>query len=341
MEYRLGELAEHVSGELLGDRDLIIRGVGGIEDAKRGEITFVSSSAFKEKALSSKASAFIVRERLSSSSPQILVENPRLAFAQIAPLFLPPPTTSPGIHPKALVHERALLGEDVAIGPQVVIEEEAVIGARSILEANTYIGPRVTLGEDVHLHQNVVLRSGVELGDRVIIQANSVVGSDGFGYERTSQGWVKVPQLGRVKIEDDVEIGASVAIDKATTGVTHIGYGTKIDNQVQIGHNVKIGPHSLLVAMVGISGSSTLGEGVILAGGSGVSDHVQIGDNTTVGARGLVLKDLPPNSFYSGAPAKEHQKELRLQALLKRLPEMKRELRRLKKEIEKIREQEE
>lgn len=332
--FHLQDLAHRVKGEIFGERDLFITGAGGLEDAEEGEITFVKNRSLAEKARDSSASAFLVREELSLSRPQIKVENPRLAFGRIARLFLPPPHVPLGVHPQALVDPTAHLEEDVSIGPGVVILEKAVIGRGSILEAGVYIGPEVVLGQECHLHPRVILERGVVLGQGVIIQAGSVVGSDGFGYEKTPVGHEKIPHLGTVMIQDQVEIGACVTIDRATTGATVIGKGTKIDNLVQIGHNVTIGPHSLVVAMVGISGSSSLGEGVILAGQVGISDHVHIGDGTIVGARGLVLKDLPPHSVYLGAPVLEQKEELRVQASRRRIPDLIKDVRRLTKEVE-------
>lgn len=331
--FTLQDLAPQVEGNLIGEGDIIITGVGGLEDAQEGDITFVMRGSLEEKALQSKASAFLVSQKIPTSRPQIQVENPRLAFARIARLFLPP-LLSPGVHPQAIIHPTATLQEGVAIGPSVVVEEKAVIGRGTILEAGTYIGPWVRVGENCHLHPRVVLEREVVLGNGVIIQAGSVVGSDGYGYEWTPTGHEKIPHLGTVIIQDQVEIGACVTIDRATTGATVIGKGTKIDNLVQIGHNVTIGPHCLVVAMVGISGSSSLGEGVILTGQVGVSDHVQIGEGTIVGARGLVLKDLPPHSHYLGVPVLEQKEELRFQASRKRIPELIKEVRRLKKEVQ-------
>lgn len=336
MGFLLKDLAREVKGDLIGDGDVTITGLGGVVDVREGELTYVMDESYREKALASKAKAFLVYERLSTDRPQILVENPRLSFAHIANLFLPPPDTPPGLNPLALIHPTATIGEDVSIGPHVVISERAVIGKNCILEAHVYIGPEVVIGDKSHLYQGVVLKRGAQLGQRVVIEANSVIGSQGFGYEKTSRGWVKIPQLGSVIIEDDVEIGSCVTIDGGTTAWTVIGTGTKIDNQVQIGHNVRIGPHTLIVAQVGISGSSTIGEGVILAGQVGVADHVHIGEGATIGGGSGVTKDLPPKAMYSGLPAQDHRRELRCQALVRRLPELKKELSQLKGDIEEL-----
>lgn len=335
--FRLIELATEVEGDVIGDGDLLVTGVGGVFDVEEGELTYVMNPSYREKALASKARAFLVYEKLPTERPQILVKNPRFAFAQIASLFLPPPDTPPGIHPLAVIEPTAQIGEGVAIGPYVVIKGGASIGQGSILEASVYIGPGVVVGEESHLCQGVVLKRGVFLGRRVVIEANTVVGSQGFSYEKTSNQWVKIPKLGSVIIEDDVEIGASVTIDGGTTGDTLIGEGVKIDNQVHIGHNATIGPYSLIVAQVGISGSSSLGKGVVLGGQAGVADHVHIGEGSTLGARAGATKDLSPHGMYGGFPAQDHKKELRCQALVRKLPEWKKELHQLKRELEELR----
>ena len=336
MRYTVKELAARIEAELIGDPRVEVNGVARIDDVKDGQLTYVTHSRYASQALASSAAAFLVADRLDTFRPQLVVENPSLAFARIAGLFLPPPAVK-GIHPTACVHPEASLASGVALGPQVVVEAGAEIGAGSVLEAGVYIGQDVVLGEDCHLHPRVVVERGCRLGRDVIIQAGTIVGSDGYGYEETPEGHEKIPHLGIVVIEDRVELGANVTVDRATTGRTVIGAGTKIDNLVQIGHNVKIGSHCLVVAMVGISGSSQLGDNVTLAGQVGISDHVNIVAGTTVAARGLVLSDIKEPGLYSGMPVQEHPQELRAVAARRRLPQMIKDFRQLQQEVEGLR----
>ncbi|MBI1951638.1 MAG: UDP-3-O-(3-hydroxymyristoyl)glucosamine N-acyltransferase, partial [Acidobacteria bacterium] len=246
-------------------------------------------------------------------------------------LFHAPPVPAPGISPRAILGEGTTLGTDVAIGPFVVTGRGCRIGDRTTLMPGVVLGDKVSLGEDCVLHPGVVVYAHSILGARVIVHASSVIGSDGFGYADQGDGRVKIPQVGNVVVEDDVEIGACVTIDRATFGSTVVGRGTKIDNLVQIGHNVSIGEGSVLVAQSGIAGSTRLGRAVILAGQAGVAGHLEIGDRAVVGAKSAALQDLAAGSFVLGHPAVDHRAWKRSQAALRRLPDLLHAVARLEK----------
>ncbi|MFW6279388.1 MAG: UDP-3-O-(3-hydroxymyristoyl)glucosamine N-acyltransferase, partial [Bacillota bacterium] len=234
------------------------------------------------------------------------------------------------------IDDSVSLGRGVSIHPGVIIEEQAVIGDDVIIAPGSYVGQGVEIGAGTVIHPCVVIEYGTIIGENVIIQAGTVIGGDGFGYVSSSEGHTKIPQLGQVIVEDDVEIGANVCIDRAVSDKTIIGKGTKIDNLVQVGHNVKIGPENLITGQVGIAGSSETGKRVTLAGQVGVSDHVSLGDNITVGARGLVVGDLDKPGMYSGVPVQKHKKELREKAACRRIPKLMKKIKKLEKEMAKL-----
>lgn len=340
MRRSLRELAELVEGKVDGDGNLIIKGVAGVEEAREGDITFAISEKFLRLAERSKASAVVVPLKVRGlSKPTIQVESPRLAFAKILELFYPPgPGFKKGIHPTAIVAEGVKLGEDVTVGAYSVIEEGAVVEDRVYLSEFSYVGRGVKIGQESFLYPRVSLMEGTQIGKKVVIHSGTVVGSDGFGFVKNKDGsYYKIPQVGKVVIEDEVEIGANVAIDRATTGETRIGRGTKIDNLVHIAHNVNVGSNVAIVALVGISGSSRIGDGVILAGQAGVIEHVSIGENTVVAAKSGVTKDIPPDTFVSGFPARTHTKQKRIKAMIHRLPELVKRIEQLEKSIKEIR----
>jgi len=338
MKRSLKELAKLVDGEIEGDEDLKIKGAARVEEAKEGDITFAVSEKFLHIAEKTPASAVIVPLNIKSSCKStIKVANPRLAFAKILELFAPPPPKLGEIHPTAKVAKGAKLAPSVTVGPYSVIEEGTVVEEGVYLSSFTYLGRGVKIGKDSFLHPRVTILDGCIVGERVIIHSGAVIGSDGFGFVKKEDGsYYKIPQLGRVVIEDDVEIGANVAIDRATTGETRIGRGTKIDNLVHIAHNVSIGNNVAIVALVGISGSSNIGDGVVLAGQAGVTDHVSIGKNAIVAAKSGVTKDIPPGSFVSGFPARDHTKQKRIKAAVYRLPELIKRVQRLEKLLEEV-----
>jgi UDP-3-O-[3-hydroxymyristoyl] glucosamine N-acyltransferase len=335
---RLKELAALVGGDLSGDGEIEIRAVTPIDEAGHGDITFITNPKYRRLLAKTKASAVIVskEEEAPSTINLIRVEDPYLAFAKVLDIFKPVTTRYKGIHPKAEIHKNTVIGENTSIYPCVVVDDGARIGNRVVLYPGVYIGCNAAVEDDTVLYPNVTVREGCKIGRRVMVHANSVIGSDGFGYAREGDAHFKVPQIGIVVIEDDVEIGACVTIDRATFGRTVIRRGTKIDNIVQIAHNVDIGEDSIIVAQVGISGSTKVGKRVTLAGQVGVVGHIEIGDDVTVGAQSGVIGDLPSKAVFAGYPAILHSKWLRAQGVFVKLPEIRKKLMELEKRIKEI-----
>ena len=340
MKKNLKELASLVGGTVGGDESIVIHGVAKAEEARKGEITFATSENFLRLARRSKASAVIVSSGIEEfPKPFIRAKNPRLAFAHLVALFNPPPAREfLGVHPTALLAPDTKVGENVSIGPYVVTGEEVEIGNDVCISPQVYLGRGVTIGEGTVIHPQVAVMAGTSIGKRVIIHAGTVIGSDGFGFIRKEDGsYYKIFQVGKVIIDDEVEIGANVAIDRATLGETRIGPGCKIDNLVHIAHNVTLGKNVTVVGLVGISGSSTIGDGVVLAGQAGVTEYVNIGANTVVAAKSGVTKDVGANKFVSGFPARSHSKQKRAWAVMNRLPELAKRVRELEKLAERKR----
>ena len=324
MQKTLREVAEIIGGEVVGDETVVITGVCGIREAKEGDLTFVANAKYLPLIRQTRASAIITsREVKETSKPIIRTDNPDLAFAKMLSLLAPNEITHPkGIHPTAILGKNVQLGQDVAIQPYAVIGDHVRIGDRTIVYAGVFIGDRSTIGSDTLIYPHVTIRERSVIGNRVIIHSGTIIGSDGFGFSTVKGIHVKIPQIGIVRIDDDVEIGANVTIDRARFGVTHIKQGTKIDNLVQIAHNAVIGEHSIIVAQAGISGSTVIGKGVILAGQAGIVGHITIGDNTIIGAQSGVSKSVPPNSIMLGAPAKPISKFKETNACIQRLPRL-------------------
>ncbi len=334
--YSLKELAEAVGGEIVGEREVKITGVAGIREAKEGEITFLANPKYEPYLATTRASAVIADKDGSSPRPILRVENPYLAFLKVVTLFTERAFDlyPRGIDTAAIIAETAKLGKDVSIGAYSVIEERVEIGDRVTIRPLVSICDDVTIGEDCLIYPHVTIRERCEIGNRVIIHSGAVVGSDGFGYAKDGNKHHKIPQIGIVRLEDDVEIGANATIDRATTGVTLIKHGSKIDNLVQIAHNVIVGENSILAAQVGVSGSTELGKNVVLAGQAGLVGHIRIGDGAMVGAQGGVTKSIPPNTRVSGYPAREHGFARKIYAASTRLPELLKEFRKLQKRVE-------
>lgn len=330
----LGELAKLVGGEIVGDPQLVINGVSGIEETVPGTITLVASAKVLAVARESQASAFILANSLPDiQRPSIRVNNPRLAFAMILGYFGPKLDQQPGIHPSAVIGRESRFGENISIGAGVVIGDCVTLGDHVTIMPGVVISNDVVIGENSVIHPNVVIEYQSILGSRVIIHAGTVIGSDGFGFEQVEGKHVKVPQIGRVIIEDDVEIGANVAIDRATVGKTVIKRGTKMDNLIQIGHNVVVGEDNIIVALSGIAGSSHTGDRVTMAGQSAIIGHIEVGSDSIVMARGLVICNLPSNSIVSGVPARAHSDDMRIQAAAGKLPDMLKIIRDLQKRV--------
>lgn len=331
----LGEIAERIGGELVGDASIEIRGVSGIREAEVGDVTFFANPRYEAYLRTTRASAVIMsKNSVTPDRPVIYDENPYLAFLKVVKIFFPGRDDFPrGIHPKAVIGKDVQIGEDISIGPYVVISDEAKIGDRVTILPGSHIGERTKIGENTLVYPNVSIREDVFIGRAVIIHCGAVIGSDGFGFAKDGDQYQKIPQVGNVVIEDNVEIGANVCIDRSTTGTTLIGRGTKIDNLVQIAHNVVVGENSIIVAQVGISGSTELGKNVTLAGQAGVVGHIKIGDNAVVGAQAGVTKSVPANTCVSGYPARTHNLSNRINASVQRLPGLLAAVRELERRI--------
>ncbi len=324
-----------IEGEVVGDGDTLITGICGIREARPGDLTFVANSKYLPLLETTRASAVITsKEVRKAAKPIVRTENPSLAFARLAGVFVPTTQELPrGVSPKAVLGRRVRLGKGVAIQPFVVVEDDVEIGDRTCLYAGSTVGRRSRIGNDGLIYPNVSIREGVEIGHRVIIHSGTVIGSDGFGFVTVQGVHHKIPQIGTVVIEDDVEIGANVTIDRARFGKTVIGRGTKIDNLVQIAHNVILGSNCILVAQSGISGSTTLGRNVVLAGQAGIVGHITIGDNVIVGAQAGVSKSVPANTNVWGYPARPLGHAKRVNAALQRLPEMMKTVQEMKRRL--------
>ncbi|MFH1245330.1 MAG: UDP-3-O-(3-hydroxymyristoyl)glucosamine N-acyltransferase [Candidatus Omnitrophota bacterium] len=335
MEKTLAELAELVAGEVCGDASVIIRGVSGIKEAKEGEISFLANSRYFPLMETTRASAIITaREVRKAAKPIIRADNPSFAFARIAAIFTPYQVKRPqGIHPTSVIGKNVQLAQDVAIQPYCVIEDDAQIGEGTILYTGVCVGQGTKIGRDCVLYPHVSIRERVVIGDRVIIHNGTVVGSDGFGFARIQGAHQKIPQIGTVLIEDDVEIGANVTIDRARFDKTIIGRGSKIDNLVQIAHNVVIGENSIIIAQAGISGSTVIGKNVTVAGQAGLVGHITIGDNAIIAAQAGVTKSVAAHACVSGYPAKPHQAAKRINACVQKLPGLFKRLTKLEKTI--------
>ena len=294
-----GELAEQSGGELLGDASLEITGAASLAEATPGEISFFANPKYLGQLRRTQASAIFVSPDFNeeTAAAQIRVANPTKAFEQVVMKLAPKPIEfPPGIHPSAVIDSSVGLGKEVSIQPCAVIERGVSIGDRTVIGAGSYIGHESVIGADCRIYANVTIRERTRIGSSVIIHSGAVIGADGFGFEMVEGRQEKVPQLGIVQIDNDVEIGANTTIDRARFGRTWIQQGAKIDNLVQVAHNVVVGPGSILVAQVGIAGSSRIGTGVILAGQAGVVGHVEVGDHNVIGAQTGVTKDLPAGS---------------------------------------------
>jgi len=335
----LKELAEATGGRVIGDGNAVITGVAPIEEARPGDITFITGAKLLKGLAAAKASAVIVKdgEYDAPGVNLLLVRNPRIAFGKVTDIFKPAFVPPPGVHPRAEVHPGARIGAGASVGPFVVVENGAVIGERAVIYPGVYIGRNAQIGPDSILYSGVAVREGCVIGSRVIIHCNSVVGSDGFGYEFEEGRHNKLPQRGIVRIEDDVELGACVTVDRAAIGETVIGRGTKIDNLVQVAHNVRLGANCIIVAQVGVAGSTVIGSGVVIGGQAGLVGHIKIGDGVMIGAQTGVSGDLA-SGVWSGSPAIPHMDWLRASSVFAKLPELKKRVAELERLVGELKE---
>ena len=334
------ELALVVGGELLGDGALRIRGVNGLAEAQPGELSFYGNKRYRRQLEATRASAVLIAGTPPARDDitWIRVPNPHLAFARISTLFHPPRTFTPGIRPGAHVHAEARVDPEATVMTGATVERGARIGAGAVLHPGVYVGEDAEIGPGCLLYPNVVVRERCIIGARCILHPCAVIGADGFGFALDLEvpEHFKIPQAGIVRIEDDVEIGACSCVDRATLGETVIGRGTKIDNLVQVAHNVRIGPLSIVCAQAGISGSAEIGQGVVLAGQVGVVGHIRVGNMARVGAQSGVAHDVADGAIVSGSPAFDHRAWLKASAALPQVAELLREVRQLRRRLDEL-----
>ncbi len=338
--FPLSELAAVAGASLEGDGTRRIRGVAGLSDATPEQLAFFHNPRYRRAFAATRAGAVVVsredaaREGRPATS-LLVAENPHLAFGRISALFHPEPAARPGRHPSAVIDPSARVHPTAEIGPLTFVGAGASVGARARLLPGAVVGSGAVVGEDCVLHPGAIVRERCILGDRVVLQPGAIVGSDGFGYAFDPAGpsHVKVPQAGIARIEDDVELGANACVDRATLGETVVGRGTKIDNLVQVAHNVRIGPLGLLCAQAGVSGSTELGEGVVVAGQVGITGHLKVGDGARLAAQAGVMADVAPGETRGGSPSLPHRAWLKASAATAQLPEMIRENRELRQRV--------
>jgi UDP-3-O-[3-hydroxymyristoyl] glucosamine N-acyltransferase len=334
MPFTTADIAKLLGGEVRGDAALILRGFAPADRARPGDLTFAENESYFARAEQSAASAIIVDVPSASSRKTLIrVPNARVAFAKVLPLFFPEPAFAPGIHPTAIVPASAQVDPTAHIGPHCILGEKVKIGPRSVLQGLDYIGADALLGEDVNLFPNVTIYARTEVGNRVRIHAGTVVGSDGFGYVLDNGLHRKVPQIGNVIICDDVELGANVTVDRGALGPTIVGKGTKVDNLVQIAHNVVVGEHCIVVSQAGIAGSTKLGNYVVLGGQVGLAGHLKIGNRVSVAAQSGVMNNIPDGEKWLWTPAQPDRQAKRQMIALQQLPELFRRVKDLEKKL--------
>lgn len=335
MAYTVKDIAEFIGGELKGDGAIEIRGVSSIDDAKEGEITFIESPRFKEKVKETGASCIITSFDIEDANkPVIKCKNPSLALTKVIEKIFPYEISHPkGIDRSAKIGKDVKFGKDTSIGTNSVIGDDVAIGDGSIVYPLVYVGPGAKIGKNAIIYPNVTIREKTIIGNNVTIHSSTVIGADGFGFVKDGAKFLKIPQMGIVEIQDDVEIGACVTIDRARFGKTQVGKGTKIDNLVQIAHNVRIGENCIVIAQVGISGSVNIGKNVMVGGQVGITDHVEIGDNVMIAAKAGITKSVPPKTVMSGIPARSHNIMKKLVAHIDNLPKLVDRLEKLERKI--------
>ena len=335
MVFTLAEIAQRIGAEVRGDGSLRVEGILGLDEAGPGHLTFVANPRYRPRLASTRAAGAIVAPDITGEPPLTLLvtPDPYRAFARALRIFHPERRPVPGVSVDARVDPSAVLGEGVTVFPFVWVGARVRVGARTVLHPCVVLEEGAELGEDCTIYSHVSVRQGCVLGNRVILHNGVQVGCDGFGYVPDGATLVKIPQVGIVRIEDDVEVGAGTCIDRATMGETRIGRGTKIDNLVQIAHNVRIGENVILVSQVGISGSTTVGDRTVLAGQTGVAGHLEIGADVKAAAKTGIISSVKEGSVVSGGPCMDHRHHLKVLAVYKQLPEMRARLRRLEQQV--------
>lgn len=337
----LADIAALLAAPVPTRPDRPVRGLATPAEAGPEELTFAGSEGYAKQLPASRALGAIVHRKLKLPAEYggvaFVVDDPDLAVAKVLDLFAPPTPRPPGgVDPLARVAASAQLGDNAAVGPFVSIGERSRVGRNTVLHAGVFVGDDVVIGDDCELFPQVVVRERITVGSRVVIHAGSVLGTDGFGYRWNGAGHAKIPQIGTVVIEDDVEIGSCVCIDRAKFGATRVGRGTKIDNLVQVGHNTVVGPHCIIVGQTGLAGSVTLGAGVVLGGQAAVRDHVTLGDGAIAAGCSGVVENVEPKQVVSGLPALPHRQTLREQGALRHLPELRNQVKKLQEEVDRL-----
>ena len=335
----LQEIIKVVKGEVIGNTDIEINGVSSLLEAKKGMISFLGNMKYIDQVTETQASVVVVGKDIKLKGevkPTIIkCDNPNKAFAKVIKLFAPPAITySPGIHPSAVVSKTANIADCVCICACAVIKDGAVIGANTVIESGVCIGEETVIGKDTMIHANVSIRERCKIGNNVIIHPGTVIGGDGFGYEAGPEGIVKIPQVGIVQIDDDVEIGSNCTIDRARFGKTHLKAGVKVDNLVHIAHNVEVGEYSMLIGQSGIAGSAKIGKGVIIAAQAGINGHITIGDGAQVAGTSGVVKDVKPGAKAIGTPAETPKEFMARYILPKTVKKLKAQIKALEEKME-------
>ncbi|MGB0578723.1 MAG: UDP-3-O-(3-hydroxymyristoyl)glucosamine N-acyltransferase [Limisphaerales bacterium] len=335
--FSAGQIAEQLGGSVIGDAETQLTGLKPANAASDGDLTFAENEKYFAAAAASDAAAILVSDKLGQTDkPLIKVRHVRVALARLLAAFHPEQEYAPGVHETAVVADSAEVDPSASIGPHCIVEAGAKIGAKTTLIGHNFIGAHARVGESSKLFANVTIYDRSVIGARVRIHAGTVIGSDGYGYVFDEGQHKKIPQVGNVVIEDDVEIGSNVSIDRGAIGPTTIGQGTKIDNLVQIAHNVSTGEHCLLISQVGIAGSTQLGKYVTLAGQAGIAGHLQIGDQVTIAAKSGVMHNIPAGQKWMGAPAQPDRQAKRTLLAAQQLPELIKRVRKIEKELEKL-----
>lgn len=337
MEMTIDQIAFRVQGQIQGNGQKCITGVAPFETAQDSDITYAGGPKFLKRLHDTQAGAILVPSGFTGDDARVIrVKNPQTAFSRVVRIFYPPSPAWSGVSPIAHVGQNVQMGTDIAIGPFVVVQNHVTLGNRVTLHPHVVLGEHVVIGSDVEIFPNVTILNGARIGSRVTIHAGTVIGGDGFGYAPDDGAYHKIPHLGIVQIDDDVEIGAANTIDRATYGKTWIQKGVKTDNLVHIAHNVTVGENTLLVAQVGISGSTTIGRQSILAGQVGVSGHITIGDRVTIGPQSGIAGSVPDGVTVTGSPEMPHKLWLRVQRTIPQLPEIKKKLDAMEKQLNEI-----
>lgn len=331
----LQALAELVGGTIVGDPQVVLTGISEPDQAAQGDVVFAWTKQHAESAFAGLATAVVAAPAfVRAGKPCVVVDNPRWALAVVLEHLFPPAPLPALISPKATVEDGVQLGEGVFVGDFAFIGAGSVIGAGTAVFPHAYIGRQVRVGAQCRIHPFAVLHDRVVVGDRVVIHAGAVIGREGFGFVWDGEGFRRIPQVGIVVLEDDVEVGAHVCIDRATLSETRIGRGTKIDNLVQIAHNCRLGAHCIIAGQTGLAGGVVVGDGVMMGGQVGVADHVRIGEGAQLAAKSGLMTDAPPQSRWGGYPARPHREWLRVEAALAELPDALRLLRQLVQRVE-------